>query len=56
MTVHAWVMVAILAVMFALLVWGRLPNWLVFMGTLTACSTLHLAPPDALLKGFGKPS
>jgi di/tricarboxylate transporter len=53
MTVQAWIMVAILAVMFALLVWGRLPNWLVFMGTLTACRTLHLAPPDALLKGFG---
>jgi di/tricarboxylate transporter len=53
MTDQAWVMVAILAGMFALLVWGKLPNWLVFMGTLTACRTLHLAPPDALLKGFG---
>jgi di/tricarboxylate transporter len=53
MTVEAWVMVAILAGMFALLVWDRFPNWLVFMSTLTACMTAQLAPPDALLKGFG---
>jgi di/tricarboxylate transporter len=53
MTVQAWVMVAILVGMFALLMWDRFPNWLVFMGTLTACMTFHLAPPDALLKGFG---
>src|SRR5574341_2092834 len=53
MTVQAWVMVAILAGMFALLVWDRFPSWLVFMGTLTACMTAHLAPPDALLRGFG---
>jgi di/tricarboxylate transporter len=53
MTAQAWAMVAILAGMFALLVWGRFPSWLVLMGTLTACMTFHLAPPDALLKGFG---
>jgi di/tricarboxylate transporter len=52
MTVEAWVMVAILAAMFALLVWDRFPSWLVLMGTLTACMTFHLAPPDALLNGF----
>ena len=52
MTVQAWLMLGILAVMFGLLVWGRLPIWLVFMGTLTAAMTFHLAPADALLKGF----
>jgi di/tricarboxylate transporter len=40
-------------VMFALLVWDRFPSWLVFMGALTAAMTLRLAPPDALLNGFG---
>lgn len=53
MTVHAWIMLGILVVMFALLVWGRFPSWLVFMGTLTASMTFQLAPSDALLKGFG---
>jgi di/tricarboxylate transporter len=53
MTVHAWIMVVILAGLFALLVWDRFPSWLVFMGALTACMTFQLAPPDALLKGFG---
>ena len=53
MTVQAWLMLGILAVMFGLLVWDRFPNWLVFMGTLTAAMTFHLATADALLKGFG---
>jgi hypothetical protein len=52
MGAQAWSMVGILTVMFALLVWDRLPAWLVFMGTLTAAMTLKLAPADALLKGF----
>jgi di/tricarboxylate transporter len=52
MTGQAWIMLGILAAMFALLVWGRFPNWLVFMGTLTACLTFRLAPHAALLKGF----
>jgi hypothetical protein len=47
MTVQAWIMLALLATMFGLLVWGRFPNWLVFMGTLTAAMTFQLAPPDA---------
>jgi di/tricarboxylate transporter len=38
--------------MFALLIWDRLPAWLVFVGTLTAAMTLKLASPEALLKGF----
>ena len=49
---QAWVMLGILAVMFGLLIWGRLPAWLVFMGTLTVAMTLKMAPVDALLKGF----
>jgi di/tricarboxylate transporter len=53
MTLQAWIMLGILLVMFALLVWDKFPSWLVFMGTLTASMTFQLAPPDALLKGFG---
>jgi hypothetical protein len=49
---QAWVMLGILAVMFALLIWGRWPAWLVFIGTLTACMTLKLASAEALLTGF----
>jgi hypothetical protein len=45
-------MLGVLAVMFALLIWGRLPAWLVFVGTLTAAMTLKLASPEALLTGF----
>jgi Na+/H+ antiporter NhaD/arsenite permease-like protein len=53
MQIQAWLMLGILVVMFALLVWDRFPSWLVFMGALTAAMTLRLAPPDALLNGFG---
>jgi len=52
MSVQAWIMLGVLAAMFALLVWDRFPTWLVFMGTLTAAMTFKLAPADALLKGF----
>ena len=38
--------------MFVLLVWNKLPIWLVFIGTLTVAMTLQLAPPAALLKGY----
>jgi di/tricarboxylate transporter len=53
MQLQAWLMLGILVVMFALLVWDRFPSWLVFMGALTVAMTLRLAPPDALLNGFG---
>jgi di/tricarboxylate transporter len=49
---QAWVMLGILALMFGLLIWNRLPAWLVFIGTLTVAMTLKLAPAEALLKGF----
>ena len=38
--------------MFGLLIWDRLPIWLVFVGTLTVAMTLKLAPAAALLKGY----
>ena len=52
MAFEGWLMLAILIVMFGLLIWNKLPAWLVFMGTLTVCMTLNLAPIDGLLKGF----
>ena len=38
--------------MFVLLVWNKLPIWLVFIGTLTVAMTLKLASPASLLKGY----
>src|SRR5690348_2290471 len=38
--------------MFVLLVWNKLPIWLVFIGTITVAMTLQLASPAALLKGY----
>jgi len=52
---QAWVTLGLLAVMFALLIWSRLPAWLVFLGALTAAMTLKLAPAQALLNGFSNP-
>jgi di/tricarboxylate transporter len=49
---QAWVTLGLLAVMFVLLIWNRLPAWLVFVGTITAAMTLKLASAEALLKGF----
>ena len=56
MTFEAWVMLAILAVMFGLLVWNKLPAWIVFVGTLTVTMTLGLAPAGELLVGFSNTS
>ncbi len=52
MTFEAWIMLSILIIMFGLLVWNKLPAWIVFMGTLTVTMTLQLAPENDLLKGF----
>src|SRR5262245_63912814 len=52
MTTAAWITLALLTGMFVLLVWNKLPIWLVFIGTLTVAMTLQLASPTALLKGF----
>jgi di/tricarboxylate transporter len=45
-------MLAILVAMFALLVWNKLPAWIVFVSTLTVTMTLRLAPASDLLAGF----
>jgi hypothetical protein len=42
------IMLFILIVMFGLLIWNKLPAWVVFMGTLTVCMTLRLAPEELL--------
>src|SRR5262245_56459803 len=52
MTTAAWITLALLTGMFVLLVWNKLPIWLVFIGTLTVAMTLQLASPTALLKGY----
>ncbi len=52
MTFQAWIMLAILIVMFGLLIWNKLPAWIVFVGTIAVCMTLNLAPEEDLLKGF----
>jgi di/tricarboxylate transporter len=52
MTGAAWTTLALLIVMFGLLVWNKLPTWLVFVGVLTAIMTLRLATPADVLKGF----
>lgn len=52
LSTNAWITLAILIAMFAMLVWNKLPIWLVFIGTVTIAMTLKLAPAAALLKGF----
>src|SRR5262245_16374736 len=47
-----WTTLVLLIALFAVLVWNKLPAWLVFVGTLTVAMTLKLAAPAALLKGF----
>lgn len=56
MTFDAWIMLAILVLMFGLLIWNKLPAWIVFVGALTVTMTLRLAPQDDLLKGFANSS
>ncbi len=52
MTTSAWITLFLLVAMFVLLVWNKLPIWLVFIGTLTVAMTLQLATPESLLKGY----
>lgn len=52
MTTAAWTTLVLLVLMFLLLVWNKLPIWLIFIGTLTVAMTLRLAPAAALLKGY----
>ena len=52
MTTPAWITLALLVAMFVMLVWNKLPIWLVFLGTVTVAMTLQLASPASLLKGY----
>lgn len=51
-TTAAWITLILLIAMFVMLVWNKIPIWLVFIGTVTVAMTLQLAPPAALLKGY----
>ena len=52
MTVAAWTTLGLLVAMFVMLVWNKVPIWLVFIGALTVAMTLQLASPEALFKGY----
>ncbi len=52
MPLDAWIVLALLVAMFALLIVTKLPAWTIFLGALTAAMTLGLAPVPALLAGF----
>jgi len=52
MSIQAWLTLGLLAAMFAVMAWDKLPTWVVFVGAMTAAMTLRLAPPAGLLKGF----
>jgi hypothetical protein len=54
-TIAAWMMLAILVGMIGLLVWNKLPAWIVFVGTLVVTTTLGLSPEGDLLLGFATP-
>ncbi len=52
MSWEAWIVLALLAAMFALLIVTKLPAWVIFLGTLTITMTLGLADEQASLAGF----
>ncbi len=52
MSGDAWLTLAILIGLFALLIWGRLPTWSVFVGALALIVTLGLAGEEEAFKGF----
>jgi hypothetical protein len=52
LTFEAWLMLAILIILFGLFVWSKLPTWIVFVGTVTVTMTLRLASAGALLEDF----
>lgn len=55
MPLQAWLTLALLIAMFAVMAWDKLPTWVIFVGAMTAAMTLRLAPPAGLLKGFSNP-
>jgi len=52
LTTDAWLTLAVIGTLFALLIWDRLPTWAVFAGVLAAILTLRLAPENEVLGGF----
>lgn len=52
MTTAAWITLGLLIATIALLVWNKLPIWLVFIGAITVAMTLRLASPSDLMKGY----
>jgi len=52
MPIDAWITLALLLGLFALLIATKLPPWVIFLGTLTIAITLELAPENELLLGF----
>ena len=56
MTFEAWIMLAILIVLFGFLVWNKLPAWIVFVGALTVTMTPALALERELLEGSASPA
>ena len=55
MTVAAYIILAILVVLFYLLIKTKIPPPVVFLGGLAAALTFNLAPQAELLKGFRNP-
>jgi glucose-6-phosphate-specific signal transduction histidine kinase len=56
MPLSAWIMLALLAVMFVVLFVTDIPPAAVFLGVLTICLTFHLGPQAGLLSGFSNSS
>ena len=52
MSVDAWLTLAILAGLFALLIWGRFPTWAVFVFAITLIITFDLADEGDAFSGF----
>src|SRR6516162_5423638 len=55
MPLQAWLTLILLVSMFAVMVWDKLPTWVVFLGAMAVAMTLQLAPPSGILKGFSNP-
>ncbi len=52
MSWEAWIVLALLVLMFTLLIVTKLPAWVVFLGTLTITMLLGVAPQEDFLAGF----
>ena len=52
MSVDAWLTLAILVGLFALLIWGRFPTWAVFVAAIALIITFDLADEGEAFSGF----